>query len=282
MNGQPMEEIKEQCIIAGNRNLPFVVAEQARKAGMERITAIAFDGETDPRMSEVVDEIAWVKVGQVSKTLRAMKDMGVKYCVMAGQVAPSNLFHVRPDLRGVMILMKLKKRNAHTIFGAIGDELEKEGITLISAVPWLKPVMPGEGFTAGVTPSDQVRSDAEYGFEIAKAISKLEIGQTVVVKEGTTLAVEGWEGTDACISRGGELSGGKGAVVVKVARLNHDMRFDIPCVGMKTLENCKGKGICAIVFEANKTLLLDQPEICSYAKKIGITLMSYSKPEALP
>ena len=137
--------------------------------------------------------------------------------------------------------------------------------------------MPGEGFTAGVTPSDQVRSDAEYGFEIAKAISKLEIGQTVVVKEGTTLAVEGWEGTDACISRGGELSGGKGAVVVKVARLNHDMRFDIPCVGMKTLENCKGKGICAIVFEANKTLLLDQPEICSYAKKIGITLMSYPK-----
>ncbi|MBR6464404.1 MAG: UDP-2,3-diacylglucosamine diphosphatase LpxI [Verrucomicrobia bacterium] len=277
-----MEEIKELCIIAGNRNLPFVVAEQARKAGMERITAIAFDGETDPRISEAVDEIRWVKVGQVSKTLRAMKDMGVKYCVMAGQVAPSNLFHVRPDLRGVMILMKLKKRNAHTIFGAIGDELEKEGITLISTVPWLKPVMPGEGFTAGVTPSDQVRSDAEYGFEIAKAISKLEIGQTVVVKEGTTLAVEGWEGTDACISRGGELSGGKGAVVVKVARLNHDMRFDIPCVGMKTLENCKGKGICAIVFEANKTLLLDQPEICSYAKKIGITLMSYSKPEALP
>ena len=208
--------------------------------------------------------------------------MGVKYCVMAGQVAPSNLFHIRPDLRGVMILMKLKKRNAHTIFGAIGDELEKEGITLISAVPWLRPVMPGEGFTAGVIPSDQVRSDAEYGFEIAKAISKLEIGQTVVVKEGTTLAVEGWEGTDACISRGGELSGGKGAVVVKVARLNHDMRFDIPCVGMKTLENCKGKGICAIVFEANKTLLLDQPEICSYAKKIGITLMSYSKPEARP
>lgn len=277
-----MEEIKELCIIAGNRNLPFVVAEQARKAGMERITAIAFDGETDPRMSEVVDEIAWVKVGQVNKTLRAMKDMGVKYCVMAGQIAPSNLFHVRPDLRGVMILMKLKKRNAHTIFGAIGDELEKEGITLISAVPWLKPVMPGEGFTAGVTPSDQVRSDAEYGYEIAKAISKLEIGQTVVVKEGTTLAVEGWEGTDACISRGAELSGGKGAVVVKVARLNHDMRFDIPCVGMKTLENCKGKGICAIVFEANKTLLLDQPEICSYAKKIGITLMSYCKPEEQP
>ncbi|MBR4248889.1 MAG: UDP-2,3-diacylglucosamine diphosphatase LpxI [Verrucomicrobia bacterium] len=277
-----MEEIKELCIIAGNRNLPFVVAEQARKAGMERITAIAFDGETDPRMSETVDEIRWVKVGQVSKTLRAMKDMGVKHCVMAGQVAPSNLFHIRPDLRGVMILMKLKKRNAHTIFGAIGDELEKEGITLISAVPWLRPVMPGEGFTAGVTPSDQVRSDAEYGFEIAKAISKLEIGQTVVVKEGTTLAVEGWEGTDACISRGGELSGGKGAVVVKVARLNHDMRFDIPCVGMKTLENCKGKGICAIVFEANKTLLLDQPEICSYAKKIGITLMSFSKPEARP
>jgi DUF1009 family protein len=275
-----MDKIKKLGILAGNRNLPFVVAEQARKAGVEYLVAVAFEGETDPSLASLVDEIVWIKVGQLNKMIHALTDREIDRCVMAGQVAPSNLFKVRPDLRGVMTLMRLKKRNAHTIFGAVGDELAKEGVTLISAVPWLTPVMPAEGFLAGAKPTQQIFDDAEYGYQIAKAISKLEIGQTVVVKEGTTLAVEGWEGTDACILRGAELSGGKGAVVIKVARHNHDMRFDIPCVGMKTLENCKGRGVIGIVFEAYKTLLLDQPQICDFAKKIGITLMSYGKADS--
>lgn len=272
-----MDKIKKLGILAGNRDLPFVVAKEARKAGIEQLVAVAFEGETDPALAALVDEIVWIKVGQLTKMIRALTDRGVERCVMAGQVAPSNLFKVRPDIRGVMVLMRLKERNAHTIFGAVGDELAKEGVTLISAVPWLTPVMPGEGFLAGAKPTQQILDDAEYGFQIAKVITKLEIGQTVVVKEGTTLAVEGWEGTDPCILRGAELSGGKGAVVIKVARHNHDMRFDIPCVGMRTLEICKGRGVNAIVFEASKTLLLDQPQVCDFAKKIGITLMSYGK-----
>lgn len=274
---EQIESIKQLGILAGNRNLPFVVVEQARKAGVEKIVAVGFVGETDPALANLVDDFVWIKVGQLNKMIRALTDRGIRQCVMAGQIAPSNLYQVRPDLRGIMTLMRLKKRNAHTIFGAIGEELAKDGVTLISAVPWLTPVMPGENFHAGAKVSSQTRDDALYGFEIAKAISKLEIGQTVVVKEGTTLAVEGWEGTDACIARGAELSGGKGAVVVKVARLNHDMRFDIPCVGLKTIENCRGKGICAIAFEAHKTLLLDQPHVCTLAKKLGISLMSLSE-----
>lgn len=269
-----MEEIKELGILAGNRNLPFVVAEQARKAGIQRIIAVGVTGETDPNLEQLVDEMVWIKMGQLNKMIHAFSDRNIRHCVMAGQIAPSNLFHLRPDIRCFKALLKIKKRNAHTLFGAIGDELAKDGVTLISAVPWLEPVMPGEGFVAGAPPTEQIKEDAAYGFEIAKAISKLEIGQTVVIKEGTTLAVEGWEGTDACIARGAELSGGKGAVVVKVARLNHDMRFDIPCIGLKTIELCKGKGIIAIGFEAHKTLLLDQPDVCTLAKKIGLTLMS--------
>ncbi len=266
--------VTELGILAGNRNLPFVVAEQARKAGVKRIVGVGFVGETDPGLESLVDEMVWIKMGQLNKMIHALSDRGIRYCVMAGQVAPSNLFHLRPDLRCLTALMKIKKRNAHTLFGAVGDELAKDGVTLISAVPWLGPVMPMAGFAAGAKLTEQVRADMEYGFGIAKEISRLEIGQTVVVKEGTTLAVEGWEGTDACIGRGAELSGGKGAVVVKVAKLNHDMRFDIPCIGLRTLELCKGKGVAGIGFEAGKTLLLDQPQVCDLAKKIGISLVA--------
>jgi len=273
-------EIEELGIIAGSKSLPFVVAHQAHQSGIKRVVAVGFDGETDPALEKEVDELVWVKFGQLNKTIHALSDRGIRYCVMAGQIAPSNLYKVRPDIRGIMALMKIKVRNAHTLFGAMGDELAKDGITLISAVPWLGPVMPGENFLAGAKPSQQVLDDAAYGFGVAKEVSRLDIGQTVVVKEGTVLAVEGWEGTDACIARGAELSGGKGAIVIKVAKKDHDMRFDIPCIGLKTLEKLKSggiKGVTAIVFEANKTLLLDQPDVCDLAKKMGIVLMSFGK-----
>ena len=132
---EQIESIKQLGILAGNRNLPFVVVEQARKAGVEKIVAVGFVGETDPALANLVDDFVWIKVGQLNKMIRALTDRGIRQCVMAGQIAPSNLYQVRPDLRGIMTLMRLKKRNAHTIFGAIGEELAKDGVTLISAVP---------------------------------------------------------------------------------------------------------------------------------------------------
>ena len=250
-------------IIAGNRTLPLLLAQQARSQGVPRLVAVAFEGETEPALASLVDEIIWIKVGQLSKLISAFTDRGVKRCVMVGQIAPKNLYAVRPDLRAMALLLRLKEKNAHTIFGGIADELKKEGVELIEATPWLQPLMPGAGFQLGGKLSDAQREDVAFGFRLAKEVSRLEIGQTIVVKDGTVLAVEGFEGTDPCLSRGGALAGPDGgAVAVKVARLNHDMRFDIPCLGPKTLETCATAGIAVLVLEAGRTLLLEQ-ETCA-------------------
>lgn len=246
-------------IIAGNRSLPLEFARQARLQGLKRIVAVAFEGETDPALAELVDEIEWVKVGQLSRMIRVFTDRGVKQCVMAGQIAPKHLYEVRPDLRALAVLFRLKEKNAHTVFGAVAEELRKDGVELIDATPWLKPIMPGAGFRLGRSLSEPERQDVEFGYRIAKEISRLEIGQTVVVKEGTVLAVEGFEGTDRCLARGGELAGKSGgAVAVKVAKEQHDLRFDIPCVGPKTLETCCASGVSVFAFEAGKSLVLEQ------------------------
>ena len=195
--------------------------------------------------------------------------------MMVGQIAPKNLFDLRPDLRAFKLLGKLKSKNAHSIFGAIADELAKEGITLIEATPWLEPAMPRAGFRLGPIPTKKRLTDIEFGHGIAKEISRLEIGQTVIVKDGTVLAVEGFEGTDDCLKRGGKLAGkGDGAVAVKVAKTHHDLRFDIPCLGGRTLETCASAGISAIAFEAGSTLLLDREDIESLADRHHITVMA--------
>jgi UDP-2,3-diacylglucosamine hydrolase len=160
------------------------------------------------------------------------------------------------------MLFRLKEKNAHSIFGGIARELAKEGIELIEATPWLKPAMPGPGYRLGGGLSQAERDDVEFGFRIAKEVSRLEIGQTVVVKDGTVLAVEGFEGTDSCLARGGELAGKKGgAVAVKVAKPAHDMRFDIPCIGAQTLKTCIHSGVSVLAFEAGKTILLEREAI---------------------
>lgn len=263
-------------IIAGNRSLPLAFAEHARAQGVKRLVAVAFENETNPELANKVDEIVWLKVGQLSKLISAFKDRGVTRCVMLGQIAPKNLFDVRPDLRAVGLLMRLKERNAHTVFGGIADELKKDGITLIEPIRWLGPLMPPAGFSLGPKLSDTQKEDIAFGFRMAKEISRLEIGQTVVVKEGTVLAVEGFEGTDQCLRRGGELSGGKGAVAIKVAREKHDLRFDIPCVGAQTVETCAAARITTLAFEAGKTLLLEQDLVESLAKKHKITIAAWS------
>lgn len=260
-------------IIAGNRSLPLEFARQARAAGVKKLVAVAVENETDPALAKLVDEIVWLRVGQLGKMIAAFTDRGIRQCVMAGQVAPKNLFDVRPDLRALALLFKIKEKNAHTIFGAIADELKKDGVDLIDATPWLRPLMPGKDFQLGPKLSAEQREDVEFGFRMAKEISRLEIGQTVVVKSGTILAVEGFEGTDKCLARGGELAGRDGgAVAVKVAREKHDMRFDIPCLGAKTLEVCAAARISALAIEAGKTLLLEREACERLANKDNISL----------
>lgn len=161
----------------------------------------------------------------------------------------------------------------HTIFGGIADELAKEGVELIPATPWLAALMPGPGFRLGRKLSQAQRQDLAFGFRLAKEVSRLEIGQTVVVKDGTVLAVEGFEGTDRCLARGGELAGKDGdAIAIKVAKLNHDLRFDIPCLGPKTLETCVQAGITVLALEAGRTLLLEQEACAALAERHKITV----------
>jgi UDP-2,3-diacylglucosamine hydrolase len=268
-------ELNSLGIIAGNRSLPLMFARQARAMGVKRLVAVAFDGETSPDLASLVDEIVWLKVGQLSKLIEVFSSRSVKQCVMVGQIAPSNLFNLRPDLRAMKLLLRLKEKNAHTIFGAIGDELRSEGVELISALPWLTPLMPGKGISLGRELSPELTADVDFGYKIAKETSRLEIGQLVVVKGGTVLAVEGFEGTDKCLARGGELAGKEGgAVAVKVAKEGHDMRFDIPCIGERTLETCAKNGVSVLAVEAGKTLFLDQPELEKLCKKHKLTLLT--------
>ena len=262
-------------LIAGNRQLPLTLAREARLKGIKRLIAVGFEGETDPSLSSLVDELIWLKVGQLSKLIAAFTDRNVTRCVMAGQIAPKNLYEVRPDLRAVAMLFRLKEKNAHTIFGGIADELRKDGVELVEATPWLKGLMPATGFRAGPKLSRDEQTDVEFGFRMAKESSRLEFGQTVVVKEGTVLAVEAFEGTDACLLRGGALAGRKGgAIAVKRAKKNHDWRFDIPCLGPQTLETCARANIRALAFEAGKSLLLEQDTCEMLARRGKITLLT--------
>ena len=261
-------------LIAGSRSLPLDFARLARAAGVKRIVAVAAVGETDPALAQLVDDIVWLNVGQLGKMISTFTSRGVKHCVMAGQVAPKNLFDLRPDLRAMGVLLRLKEKNAHSIFGAIADELNKDGVELIEATPWLASLMPQTGFHLGPKLSAGQKADIEFGFRIAKEVSRLEVGQLVVVKNGTVLAVEGFEGTDKCLARGGELAGKDGgAVAVKVAKLNHDMRFDIPCLGAQTLETCAAAKISVLAIEPGKSLLLERAACEALAKnnKISIT-----------
>jgi DUF1009 family protein len=260
-------------IIAGNRSLPLLFAKEARRQGVNRLVAVAFEGETDPTLASLVDDIVWLRVGQLSKMISAFTDRGVKHCVMAGQIAPKNLFDLRPDLRALGLLLRLREKNAHTVFSAIADELQREGVELIEATPWLRPLMPTSGFQLGPKLSKAQQADVEFGFRIAKEVSRLEIGQTVLVKDGTVLAVEGFEGTDKCLARGGELAGKLGgAVAVKVAKEKHDLRFDIPCLGPQTLETCAKARIAALAFEAGKSLVLEQDACAQLARKHKIAV----------
>ena len=269
------DQIQTLGIIAGDRSLPLVLARQARATGVRRLVAIGFEGLSNRDLEPLVDKMVWMKLGQLKKLIAVFQEHDVKHCVMVGKVAPKSFFDARPDLRVITAVLKLKEKNAHTLFGAFAEELMKDGIQLIPATPWLNSVMPQAGFHLGPKLSEEQQADVEFGFRMAKEISRLEIGQSVVVKNGAVVAVEGFEGTDKCLLRGGELSGKDGgAVAVKVAKEQHDMRWDIPCVGEQTLETCAAARLSVLAIEAGKTLLLDQERVEVLAKKHRVSVVT--------
>jgi DUF1009 family protein len=262
-------------IIAGNGEFPLILACSARQQGLHLIAA-AFEGETRPEIASAVDEVEWVKLGQLNKLIQVFTSRGVKRAVMAGGLTPANLFkNLSLDFRMIAVAARLKVRNAETIFGAVADECHKDGVELLDPRPFLGDAVPQPGnLTRGKPTSDQ-QDDIAFGLKIAKAVSALDIGQTVVVKQGTVLAVEGFEGTDECIKRGGALAGDKGgAVVVKVSKPNQDFRFDIPCIGQRTIESCATGNIAVLAIEAGRSLLLDKDSLLRAADARGLRLVA--------
>lgn len=260
-------------MIAGNGLYPGVFARAARGAGTTRLVAAAFVDETDPALGELVDRLEWMRVGQLGKMVKFFKGEGVTRVVMVGQIAPKNLFDLRPDLRLLKMLSKIKERNAETLFAGIASELEADGIGLLPATTFLDDLLPGPGHVCGPALTARQEDDAAYGFGIAKEVSRLDIGQTVVVKKGTVLAVEAFEGTNEAIQRGGALGRGE-AMVVKVSKPNQDFRFDVPVVGPATIETAATSGVNAIVVEAGSTLLLGKDEVFRLCQEKKVSLVA--------
>ena len=259
-------------IIAGSGAYPLLVAKNARAAGVRSIAAAAFTGETDAALAQHVDAIEWLRVGQLGRLLAFFRSAGVRHAMMAGQIAPRHLFDVRPDVKTLLLLARLKRRNAETIFGAIADELAGVGVELLPATTFLGDAVAPKGLIAGRALSRREEGDIAFGVQIAKEVSRLDIGQTVVVKGGTVVAVEAFEGTNEAIKRGGALAH-KGAVLVKVAKPNQDMRFDVPVIGSQTIEVAASANVRVIAVEAARTLLLEKDALVGAATRHGVSVV---------
>ncbi len=268
-------------LIAGNGKFPLLLASSCKKTHGVRIEAVGFRGETSPELEKQVDNLVWVGVGQLGKIINLFKKAGVSQAVMAGQIRPTRMFEkVKFDLRGLKLLSRLGNRKADSIFSAVADEMNKEGIRLLDSTTFLGEYLAKEGVLTRRQPSRQELEDVEFGVQIAKEIGRLDVGQTVVVKDKAILAVEALEGTDETIRRGGRLAGGE-TVVVKTAKPSQDMRFDVPVVGLQTIRTLKDSGGGVLAIEAHKTLILDQNEVVPLADRNGICIMGLSvNPEA--
>ncbi len=262
-------------VIAGSGIYPEAFINAARsKSPDTRLVMAAFHGETREELASEAEVADWFSVGQLGKMIKFFKKQGVDEAVMVGQIAPKNLFDLRPDVRTMLLLARTKEKNAESLFGGIADELDKDGITLLPATTFLEDLMPAEGHVAGPKLKRSAMDDARFGFKIAKETSRLDIGQSVVVRAGTVLAVEAFEGTNACIRRGGDLGRGKEVTLAKVAKPNQDFRFDVPVIGPDTIKNCAQSGIAVIAIEAGKTLMLGGDEVHAMCDEHKVSIIA--------
>jgi DUF1009 family protein len=260
-------------LIAGGGAFPLMVAEAAREKGF-RVVAVAHTGETDPLLAEKVDEMVWVKLGQLGHLIKTLKKAGVTRTVMAGTINKKKMFeNVRPDLRGLTLMSKLAIFHDDDILRAVAGELQKEGIEIVSSAEHLPELLAPRGNLTRKKPSQSEREDIEFGWNIAKELGRLDIGQCVVVRKKTVLALEAIEGTNETILRGGKLAKEK-AVVVKVSKPNQDLRFDVPAVGPETIQAMSQVKASVLAIEAGRTLLFDKLVMISYAERSSIAIVS--------
>ncbi len=251
-------------LIAGNGTFPFLVVEGARRQGVS-LAVVAIREETDPRMNDIADNIIWVGIGQLGKMISFFKKHNVEKAIMAGQVKHVQIFSgALPDLRMVKMLWNLPRRNTDALIGGVANEMAKEGIELIDSTHFIEDQLAPEGVLTKRKPTDFERKNIEYGLHIADELGRLDLGQTVVVRGKACVAIEAMEGTDATIKRAGELANGK-LTVVKVAKPDQDMRFDVPVVGVPTIETMIAAGATCLSITAGKTLIFDREKMLKLA-----------------
>jgi hypothetical protein len=260
-------------ILAGSGRLPFIAAAEARAQGL-RVVAVAVREETDPELAARVDAIHWVHVGQLGAVVRALREERVTEAILMGKVEITRLFsRARPDLLGAKALLRARDLRGDSLLEAIVDALAAEGIRVLETPRFLGPLMVPAGRLTRRGPTAREQRDIGLGREIARQIAALRIGQTVVLKQGTVLAVESVEGTDAAIRRGGELGRG-GVVVVKVSRPDQDLRFDLPTVGPETLSALRDASATALALDAGRALLLDRDRFVAGADELDLAVVA--------
>jgi DUF1009 family protein len=263
--------MKPLGLVAGNGQFPLLLAQEARRQGRS-VVAAAIEGETDPELAALVDSLHWMKLGQIKRTIEILKEAGAEEAVMAGQVKHVSIFDLRHlDATAVKILALLPNKKTDTILGAVAEEFAKHGIRFLPSTTYLADRLAPEGPMTKVRPTGDQKRDIEFGFATAKAIAGLDLGQTVCVKDRAVLAVEAMEGTDACIRRAGAFA--PGFTAAKVAKPRQDIRFDVPVIGIRTLESLIAARAAVLVVEAGKTLLFDREAFLKGAQEAGLVVM---------
>ncbi len=266
------EAAEKLLIIAGSGTYPACIAAGARKAGVRHITMMAIRGMTARATVALADEVTWFGVGEMRAIFSWAEKQQIANGILAGQVHPLALFRTRFDDLARSWLSSLPVKNAHTIFGKLASEMERIGIRVMPASCYMDDYIPGAGVLTRRAPAEHELRDVTFGHQVARDICGLDIGQTLVVKDGMILAVEAFEGTNQAILRGGKL-GGKGAVVVKVAKEGHDMRFDIPVIGEATISVLRKAGVSALAYQAGRLVMLERPKVVAAADKMNIAII---------
>jgi DUF1009 family protein len=265
-------------LIAGNGRFPFLVLEGARSQGLE-MAVIALKEEASAELEKFTSRIHWVSLGELSKAIDLMHREGVTRAVMAGQVKHNKIFSsIRPDLKLAKLLFSLPRKNTDALIGAVARVLGDEGIELVDSTLFLKPLVPEAGVLTRRAPDEREAADIAYGFSVARNIASMDIGQTVVISDSACVAVEAMEGTDEAVARAARIAGGKPLVVVKVSKPRQDMRFDVPVIGLPSIEQMGSAGVTALAVDAGRTLLFDRAKLIALADDKGIAIQAFSQP----
>jgi UDP-2,3-diacylglucosamine hydrolase len=260
-------------LIAGNGKFPFLVVEGARRRGAS-LSVVAIKEETDKRIEEVAEKVLWVGIGQLGRMISFFKKEGVTQAMMAGQVKHVQIFSgALPDFRMLKMLWNLPERNTDALIGGVADEMAREGIELIDSTYFIQDELAPEGVLTRRKPSEIELGNIEYGLRVVHEIARLDLGQTIVVRARACVAIEAMEGTDAVIARAGQLAKGK-LTVVKVAKPNQDMRFDVPVVGVPTVRTMMDAGATCLCLTAGKTLIFDRQEMLKLANDNKICVVA--------